>query len=63
MNRTNGELHAQLQIKSREELLALLEQLMQQQPGIEPLMEVLLKLSLASHVLEAKSSGERTQLW
>lgn len=40
--------------KSREELLRLLEQLLQRQPDIEPLVEVLLELPLGSTLREQK---------
>lgn len=53
----------QLQQKSREELLALLAQLIQQQPDIEPLIAMLLKLPLADNASEAQKPGagrERT---
>src|SRR5258708_36459830 len=39
---------ARLDEKSREELLALLEQLVQRQPDIEPMVELLIELPLAT---------------
>jgi uncharacterized Zn finger protein len=47
-----------LSTKSREELLALLEQLMQRQPDIEPLVEVLIELPLAPTAQEKKQPGK-----
>jgi hypothetical protein len=47
-----------LSTKSREELLALLEQLMQRQPDIEPLVETLIELPLAPTAQEKKQSGK-----
>src|SRR5439155_5492652 len=43
--------------KSREELLNLLEQLVQRQPDIEPLVELLIELPLATTTQEKKRSG------
>ena len=56
-------LMVRLREKSREELLALLEQLVQRQPDIEPLIEVLIELPLAATPQEKKRPGrgrERT---
>jgi hypothetical protein len=47
----------QLQKKSREELLALLAQLIQQQPTIEPLIAMLLKLPQARSDFEVQTPG------
>ncbi len=47
----------QLQGKSREELLGLLEQLMQKQPEIKDLLEVLLKLPLTSNARAEQKPG------
>ncbi len=50
----------QLSTKSREELLALLEQLMQRQPEIESLVELLIELPLARQELcRSGSVGQR----
>ena len=49
--------------KSREELLALLEQLVHRQPEIEPLIELLVELPLVPTTQQKKQSGmgrERT---
>src|SRR5713101_10187370 len=49
--------------KSREELLALLEQLVKRQPDIEPMIELLVELPLATPAQEKNRSGrgkERT---
>src|SRR5258708_39559901 len=48
---------AQLQEKSREELLGLLEQIMQKQPEIKELLEVLLKLPLTSNARAEQKPG------
>src|SRR5258706_5937988 len=56
-------LMGRLSEKSREELLALLEQLVQRQPDIEPMVELLVELPLATPAQEKKRSGrgrERT---
>ncbi len=56
-------LMGRLSTKSRGELLALLEQLMQRQPDIEPLVETLIELPLTPTVQEKKRPGrgrERT---
>src|SRR2546421_4074037 len=56
-------LMGRLDEKSREELLALLEQLVQRQPDIEPMIELLVELPLATSVQEKNRSGrgkERT---
>ena len=53
----------QLSEKSREELLALLEQLVQRQPDIEPLVELLIELPLGATTQQKKRPGrgrERT---
>src|SRR6266700_4743219 len=47
-----------LSTKSREELLALLEQLMQRQPDIAPLVETLIELPLAPTAQEKKRPGK-----
>src|SRR5712692_5570648 len=44
--------------KSREELLALLEQLVQRQPDIEPLIELLMELPLAATTQERSRPGK-----
>jgi hypothetical protein len=44
--------------KSREELLALLEQLVQRQPEIEPLIELLIELPLATTTQQKKQPGK-----
>jgi uncharacterized Zn finger protein len=44
--------------KSREELLALLEQLVQRQPDIEPLIELLMELPLATTTQERSRPGK-----
>jgi hypothetical protein len=44
--------------KSREELLALLEQLVQRQPDIEPLIELLMELPLVTSIQERSRSGK-----
>jgi len=44
--------------KSREELLALLKQLVQRQPDIEPLMELLIELPLATTTQQKKRPGK-----
>lgn len=51
-------LMGRLQEKSREELLGLLEQLLQRQPDIEPLVEVLIELPLASAAQEENRPGK-----
>jgi len=51
-------LMGQLSTKSREELLALLEQLMQRQPEIESLVELLIELPLAPPAQEKKRPGK-----
>src|SRR5256886_564347 len=56
-------LMGRLDEKSREELLALLEQLVQRQPDIEPMIELLVELPLAAPVQEKNRPGrgkERT---
>src|SRR6266516_3055161 len=50
-------LMGRLSEKSREELLNLLEQLVQRQPDIEPLVELLIELPLATTTQETKRSG------
>src|SRR6266581_2341091 len=50
-------LMGRLSEKSREELLNLLEQLVQRQPDIEPLVELLIELPLATTTQEKKRSG------
>src|SRR6266481_4849462 len=49
---------ARLDEKSREELLALLEQLVQRQPDIEPLIELLMELPLATSTQERSRPGK-----
>jgi hypothetical protein len=51
-------LMGRLSTKSHEELLALLEQLIQRQPDIEPLVEVLIELPLVSTAQEEKRPGK-----
>jgi hypothetical protein len=51
-------LMGRLSTKSHEELLALLEQLMQRQPDIQPLVEVLIELPLVSPAQEEERSGK-----
>src|SRR5256886_7278584 len=51
-------LMGRLSEKSREELLALLEQLVQRQPDIEPMVELLIELPLASPALEKNRFGQ-----
>jgi hypothetical protein len=53
-----SELIGRLSTKSREELLALLEQLMQRQPNIAPLIETLIELPLAPLAQEKKQPGK-----
>src|SRR5207244_9420765 len=56
-------LMARLDEKSREELLALLEQLVQRQPDIEPMVELLVELPLVTPAQEKNRAGrgkERT---
>src|SRR6266849_8740563 len=56
-------LMGRLSAKSREELLALLEQLVQRQPDIEPMVELLVELPLATPAQEKNRAGrgkERT---
>ena len=56
-------LMGRLSEKSREELLALLEQLVQRQPGIEPMVELLIELPLVTPAQEKNRPGrgkERT---
>src|SRR2546421_2810328 len=56
-------LMGRLDEKSREELLALLEQLVQRQPDIEPMIELLVELPLATPAQEKNRAGrgkERT---
>ncbi|HEX6557587.1 MAG TPA: hypothetical protein VF026_32785 [Ktedonobacteraceae bacterium] len=56
-------LMGRLDEKSREELLALLEELVQRQPEIEPMVELLVELPLATPALERNRPGrgkERT---
>ncbi len=50
-------LFGRLQEKSHEELLALLEHLLQRQPDIEPLIELLIELPLAATTSEEKIPG------
>ncbi len=50
-------LFGRLQEKSHEELLALLEHLLQRQPDIEPLVELLIELPLATTASEEKLPG------
>ena len=50
-------LMGRLSTKSREELLNLLEQLVQRQPDIEPLVELLVELPLATTTQEKKRPG------
>ena len=62
-NSKDSELLEQLQTKNREELLTLLEQLIQQQPDIQPLLRVLLKLSATRNTPAEATPGagrERT---
>src|SRR6266851_10305211 len=47
-----------LSTKSREELLALLEQLVQRQPDVEPLLELLIELPLATTTQERSRPGK-----
>lgn len=58
VKRHNDALLRQLQEKSREELLELLKQLIQQQPTLEALIETLLKLPSVSNVLESQKPGK-----
>jgi hypothetical protein len=51
-------LMARLSMKTHEELLSLLEQLMQRQPDIEPLVEVLIELPLTPTAQEETRSGK-----
>src|SRR5258708_6327894 len=51
-------LMGRLDEKSREELLALLEQLVQRQPDIEPLIELLMELPLATSTQERSRPGK-----
>jgi uncharacterized Zn finger protein len=51
-------LMGRLDEKSREELLALLEQLVQRQPDIEPLIELLIELPLATTTQERSRPGK-----
>ncbi len=48
----------QLKKKSREELLFLLEQLLEREPNIEPLVELLIGLQLATTMQEEKKPGK-----
>src|SRR5581483_1870588 len=53
-----AQLMGRLSTKSREELLALLEQLMQRQPNLEPLVETLVELPLSPSAQENKQPGK-----
>jgi hypothetical protein len=52
------QLMGRLSMKSHEELLALLEQLMQRQPDLEPLVETLIELPLTPASQEKKQPGK-----
>jgi hypothetical protein len=56
--RRHSGLMGRLKEKSREELLGLLEQLLQRQPDIESLVELLIELPLASAVQEKNRPGK-----